>query len=318
MTRYFAGNTLAAFQRSKATVVESTAGGTFDATYVPASIACPPDGAAYFDSIEFNAVSPAEFWLHFELYNNTGAGDRVYVYGPGGANGFRFDVQGSSTTGRLSYWNTVTAAWVILGTFGIGGGRHRLDLQVIPGVSATLYFEETTVWATGAIPDSQTTFTRARFYGKSAGSTVYYSQMFAEDQDTRGKKYMQAILNAVGSYADGTGAVGDINETVLSDATFAQVTAVGEKRSFTHAGITVPSGLVIGAAVCNARARTGGGVVTDGKLGIDSGATYDGGANLGPGSQLEPIQRIVELDPDTGIAWTEAAFDTSEIVLEAA
>jgi hypothetical protein len=321
MARYFAGNTLATFLRSKSTVLENTTAGRFDSAYVPSCInGVANDDAGYFETPAFSAVAPPDFWLHFELYNNTGAGNRVTLFN-GSTNAYRIVVSGSSTTGRLQYWNTVSAAWVDVGsTFGLSGAtRYRLDLHIVPGTSMELWSDEVTSLASGSVgANPVTTIDKVRFHPGGAATAMQFSQMFAEDSDTRGKKYMQAALNALGSYTDGSGAVGDINETVVDDLTIAQLTATGNKRSYTHSGITVPSGFIIGAAVASARARVGGGTVTNAKLGIDSGATYSGGSNLGPNSQFGPINRILETDPDTGLEWLESGFDAAEIVLEAA
>lgn len=321
MARYFAGNTLATFLRSKATVAEITTAGRFDAAYVPSCInGVAGDDTGYFETPAFSAVAPPNFWLHFELFNNTGVGNRLTLFS-GSTNAYRIVVSGSSTTGLLQYWNTVSAAWVTVGSsFGFSGGvLHRLDLHIAPGVSMELWSNEVVSLTSGSVgANPATTIDKVRFHPGGAATAMQFSQMFAEDSDTRGKKYMQAALNALGSHTDGSGAVGDINETIVNDLTIAQLAATGNKRSFTHSGITVPSGFIIGAVVASARARVGGGTVTNAKLGIDSGATYSGGSNLGPNSQFGPLNRIAVTDPDTGLEWIESGFDGAEIVLEAA
>lgn len=317
MTRYFAGNTLAAFLRSGPTVQEVTTAGRFDATYVTNAIIIPQGEQV--DSPVFSA-SPVTLYVHFNLYTGTGTGSHLLLMN-GATNAYRILVTGSSTTWQLQYWNTGTSAWVNVGaSFGVSGSTlHHFDLKIVLGPSGSMeLFDNTVSIASGAVgANAATTITKYIQPNPNVASN-YLSEVMIADYDLRNSHLLQPALAALGTYTDGSGAASDVNEVTLNDATAMSLATVGHKRSFTHGGITVPGGFVIGAMVISARGRVSGGVVTDGKIGVKSGATYSASAGKSYGVSYEPRTHIIEDDPATATRWIEAGFDAAEIVLEAA
>ena len=65
MTRYFAGNSLAAFSRTAPAVVEATTAGKFDSAYVPSSIKV--QNSDYAQTPDFG---PATGTVHFRFDAN--------------------------------------------------------------------------------------------------------------------------------------------------------------------------------------------------------------------------------------------------------
>lgn len=148
-------------------------------------------------------------------------------------------------------------------------------------------------------------------------ANCYYSQVMIADYDLRDSRYkMDTISGTSASNTAGSGAYTDINESVLDESTAASVTASGDKRGFTHTGITVPSGYIIGAMVVNARGRATG-AVTDGKLGVRQGGTNYSSAGRTYNGGYEPRTHILDNDPATATNFTQAGFNSAEVYIEA-
>ena len=82
--------------------------------------------------------------------------------------------------------------------------------------------------------------------------------------------------------------------------------------------MALPLGYRIGAACVAGRLRINGGVVTDGKLGIKSGASVSLSSGRSCNAGYEPRGHYTATDPATATNFLEAAYDASEIYFEAA
>lgn len=322
MARYFAGNTLAAFRRSTTGIVEVTTGGTFDSNYVSNAILVGTSAANYIETSRFEAEGVV--WSHFEFYasgvDTTGTGPTWLNDGTP-----VFRINRNDPLGNYSftpqYWNG--SAWVTAGnTFSTdAAGRHQMDVKIDLTNGAFEIYADMELESEGdSWSGHQTKITHWRGYPESGNNTgTRYSQVMISDYDMRLSKYMTLAINGDGTYTDGTGAYTDVDETVVSDLDTVILPAIGDKKGFTKAALSIPVvGYIIGAAVINARGRVGGGVVTDGKLGILNG----GDVNLSAGHDYEfqfgPGCHIVENDPDTSAPFTVSGFNTAEVYLEAA
>lgn len=316
MARYFAGNSLAAFKRTHTDIQEVTTSGRFDSVFVSSGISIP-DSPYVLDTYDFNATGTV--WLHFEVYANTGNNREMLTFFNSGANAYRINKTGT-TTYQLQSWNTVGAAWVNVGSsFTLTGTTlHRIDLKIVLGTSMEIFSAGSSLASGSVGANPVSTVTSLRLFNPSNQNGWVYSQVLIADFDTRDSRLMVPAINGNGSYTDGTGDYTSVDETVLDDSDAVTLASVGNKRSFTKAAITVPSGYVIGAMCINARGRVSGGTVTDGKIGVKSGATYSASTGRSYGSSYEPRTSIVESDPNTSAAFTQTGFNNAEVVVEAA
>jgi hypothetical protein len=307
--KYFAGNSLAAFGRTSTSIVEVTTAGRFDSSVVSSAINVV---SGFIVSAPFSATGT--IYVRTDIYVAGGAnGDQAILLMNGAANAYRV-AQVAGIAWRCQYWDG--SAWVdVGGSVSITpylGSRITMMLKVVMGTSMELFLGGVSVISGSGMSGAASAVTQSRH------QTNVFSQVMIADYDIRDSKFATSALNGVSaSNTDGSGAVSAINETVLDDSTAAFVSTTGHKRGFTHAGITVPGGYIIAAAVISARGRATGSI-TDGKLGIRSGGTNYSGSSLGYNAGYEPRQRIIEDDPATATQFTQADFNAAEPFLEAA
>lgn len=322
MTKYFAGNSLAAFSRTSPSIVESTSTSVRDTAYVPNAINLKQNTNI---STPVFASPATTMWLRFDWYNSTtwagSTGDRwMEFFNSSGTMVGRFRYSSSNATVTWQYWDG--SAFVSGGTYTNSATNTRLEfaMKFVCGAtgSVEIYLSgalETTLTIGDAAMDN---ISRVVMYGVgSIGS--YVSQVMIADYDLRDSHFMVPALDGnSAANTDGTGDYTDVGETVLDDGTAVKLTTATHKRGQTMAAITVPSGLGIGAMVISGRGRVAG-TITDGKLGVrGSGGTNSSGSGLSYNSGYEPRQRIVETDPDTAAAFTQSGFNAAEIYEEAA
>ena len=321
MTRYFAGNSLAAFARNSTDLTEITTAGRFDSNYVARALDLGGSGTRFAETPYFPAAhSSGVFRVRFDMYWTTSNTTSVwwYFYNSSGTRIAYFDF--SSNNKKFFYWN---------GTTNVDGGTvtmpaintlHTMQIEIDPSPSGymKLYANNallTTINFTSAAIDN---IGKIRCYSPTNGGNMYISQVMAADFDLRDSHFAVPELNGnSAANAGGTGAYSDISPP-LSDATSVKVTTSGNKQGQTKAAIAVPAGYIIGAMVTSARGRVSG-AITDGKLGVrTSGGTNSSGIGRGYNGGYEPRQRIIETDPDTATEFTQTGFNNAEVFLEAA
>lgn len=310
MARYFAGNTLAAFRRTASSIVESTTAGTFDSTYVGNSILVP--GYVFLETPRFDAGT---LWTHVEVQLNAGGGSSgsfsvMEWCDSGGTARFRLlaSVGGAGSTITFQYFNA--SAWVAVGAaLTVVSGRTQFDFKIVCGASGTVeWYQNSALIRNGTFTNSSSSTIAYVRFSTTTGSS-YWSQILGADFDTRDSRYQMPLINGAGGATDGTGAYTDVNETVLSEATAAFVTAVGQNRSFTHAAITVPGGYQIGAACVSGRVRDDESV--DVALGFRvNGTNYPTDVDSSTG--YEPRTLMLETNPDTAAAWDQTTYNNAE------
>lgn len=317
-TRYFAGNSLAAFKRTTSTIVENATAGRFNATYVSQCFTVPADAAIYAESTTFSATGIIYYRLdHFFVGTATsGVGPALYNL----TTGVVRIIQSSASTYQVQYWNG--SAWTNTGsTFTLTSGvLNTVQIKVDLTVGAfELWVAGTSVASGSGWTGYGTTVTNVRLYttnlsGSPSGS--FYSQVMVADYDLRDSHLMTVALNGdSASNTAGAGAYTTIQETTLDESTAVIHSAAG-KRGQTHATYTLPSGLVIASVVLNARGRVSGGVVTDGKLGLRQGGVNYSSAALALTAGYEPRTAFWDTNPAGG-AWSAATLNTAETYVEA-
>lgn len=321
-TRYFAGNSLAAFNRTAVALVDVTTANTFDSTYVSTAISFGTT-ANFVDYISTPTLNiSGTFWVIFEDYGGGGTsntGNMYFIILNAGTNVFRL-ISVTASSVKAQYWNG--SAWVDTGstwTF-TTTVRNRVAIKIIPNSGFELWANNSQITTGSGWTGGSTTVTDFRWgsISGSSGTVVAISQVAIADYDIRDVRLRAPALN--GNSASNTGAASgvytDVNETTLDDGTAIVVAASGNKAGQTKASISVPTGMVIGGFVMNARGRVGG-AITDGKHGIRSGGTNYSSSGRTYSGGYEPRCYISATDPATSARFTESGFNSAEPYLEA-
>lgn len=324
MARYFFGNTLASFFRSSSSVVESTTAGRFDSAYVPNAILVP-SASDYIQTMPFIGVaSTTDGWVHFEAYLGgiSNAASNFVEFRNSSGTVVAKIVPSSSTNVKFQYWNG--SAFVDLGSSWAPTANtvQRWDIHITAGASGTIdvYIGGSSVLSASGMNAAVTNFATVRLYHPSSSSTSFFSQILGASFDTRDSRYALDQPTAIVALTDGSGAIGDVTETVLDESTSWALTAAGQRRGATHATFTPPSGYQIGAVCLSARGRINGTGPTDAKLGlrkITAGVNYSSSA-LALNGGFEPRGAVWESDPGTASDWTPSGYNDAQMFLEAA
>lgn len=320
MTKYFAGNSLAAFVRSSSSIVEVTTSGRFDSAFVASGINIP-DGF-----LETHVLTTATtIWLRFDHYSAkaiVGNGNWIEFVNSSGVVVARLrNPSGSAgATVAFQYWDG--AAFVTSGSafdLPTNNTLATVVVKIVCGASGSweVFYNGASV-GSGAISDADTNnIARHRFI--SIQSNLVVSQVMIADYDISDHHFKPLSLtgNSAANTGAASGAFGDVNETALDDTTLIAISTSANKAGQTKAALTLPGGYTIAAMVVSARGRVTS-PITDGKLGIRSGGTNYSSAGLGFAGGYAPRQRIDENDPATSAAWGLIAFNNAEPYLEAA
>lgn len=328
MTRLFAFNSLAGCKRTGTGVADghSTAG-RFDSTYVSSGIAITGNT----DFIESptpmmdGSTSVGRLWNRFDWYNATGGNTNNTLWEAktsAGANAYKIYWTGSNSING-QYWNG--SSWTNFpgppAAFNMNTAtlyNMTIDCNAAAG-TLTVYQGNTVVFTGTAVSSFATTVGFVRFYNNGNGGATVLSQVMGADYDIRDAKLMPLAFNGnSATNTSGTGAYTDINETVLDETTNIIISSVGGKKGQTKAALTLPGTYGIAGMVVSARGRVSGGTVTDGKLGVKSGASSSSSTGRTFNGGYEPRSAIFESDPNTSGAWTQTNFNNAETYLEAA
>lgn len=324
-TRFFGFNTLAGAKRSATTVVDGdTTASRFDSSYVSNCIKVAQ--GEYLQVMnpfaDGSASLTGTIYVRFDSYqvNGAAAGPLVFLLNAG-ANAYRV-IGAGTTTAKVQYWNSGTAAWVDWGSsFTYNNAVNTVYMLKLAINSAfELYQAGSLVASSSTVPtNGAAAVTEFRFASTNSTNAAFFSQLMCADYDIRDSHLFSKLPTANGTYTDGTGAATDVGEAVLDDGTAIGLPAVGNKHTFTKAATpSLPSGLTIAALGVNIRGRVGGGTVTDGKAKIRSNVTDAASGSKAFTAGYEPRGHFFTTDPDTASAWTKTALDAAEIGMEAA
>jgi hypothetical protein len=326
MTKYFAGNSLAAFKRTTAAITDGdTTSGRFDTAYVSSAIHIGAGSTGqYIETPPFSATG--SFWLRYDIYqggNPSASTDSFMEMYNGATPVFRFRTTIVSYLVTPQYWTA--GAWASAGsTFTLANSAlTTLVIRIDLNSGFEVFMNNTSVASGTGWSGGQTTITAVRLFpGNTATASTTatrVSQIMGANYDIRDTHLMASALN--GNSAANTGASSgvytDVNEGVLNDATAIAISTSANKAGQTHAGITLPGGYVIAAAVVAARGRHDG-VISDGKLGIRSAGTNYSSSGKSYAAGYEPRLHIVDNNPATSAPFTQGGFNGVEPYLEAA
>ena len=213
--------------------------------------------------------------------------------------------------------NTVLAESTISPSLAI----HRIDMQVISyGASATV-----NVWWDGVLALTFTGNVAAAgvsnldqvwINGDFSHYQTEASEIIVADEDTRAFGVVTLAPNANGTTQQWTGALADINEITLSDATLNFTNTASQDQQYNL--IDLPSGnFIVKEVMVSARANTpAGSTATKVSLGVKSGATINAGALQTAAVAFATFYQAIGVnDPATGAAWTNAGINALQMNL---
>jgi hypothetical protein len=315
---YFGGE-MDAFLPSDSSVVETTTGGTYDATYSRCSIVVSQGsslksiqfpsqtGGVYFNFCVFyqpniNASAPNEI---FYILDNTGAVVFKVSFLFNGLYVYLVRMYYYNGSGYTQIGNGVNVGYLTLNYFTIYVNKTT--------GTATLYVggSQQDTGTVGSFP-SITNFAQAQYYNQPSvvNVSIYWSQLFASISPTLGQRLYTLVEDTNGAAQDWTGAVTDINELVFNDATGITSASVNQVSTYYKNGLST-SGVVLGIGT-SARFNIG----ATGPQNIQnvlrvSGTNYTSPSTLGT-TGFAPAQYMWMTNPATSTAWTNATANTIE------
>lgn len=305
MTILYAGGEDEAFTLGGSAVGVTTAS-TFDSTYARGSLSTGTSTGTI-DTPVFSSATT--FWLHFDYYPNSGGSGAqiIQLYNSSGTVVFKLNVA-SSLVIQPQYYNG--AGFTNIGTTYTATSATRVvfDLKVVCGGSGSfeLYANGTLVSSGSASMTSVDNIAKVRMTSLQTNVASYFSQVICADVATVGWKLHLKPPTGNGANTAWTGAFGDVDEAVLSDADFISSAAANDIETYTGAALSLGSGTVKGVVV-SARAKNDGAAPQNLQLALRRGSTnYFSGNVSGIGAGYLPFQNIWETDPSTSAVWTAA------------
>lgn len=158
-----------------------------------------------------------------------------------------------------------------------------------------------------------TGFAHVSGYGKFSYGNM--SEFIVADEDTRNMSLKTHAPNAAGDINEWTGAYTDIDETTLSDADTIQATADSQDFQCNLTGMPAGSFICKGVKVS---ARNLDGSSLGAKIGIKTNSTVDVGAVINTGGVWANSERLYQVNPVTGVAFTPAELEALQLAFESA
>lgn len=245
-----------------------------------------------------------------QLYDSSGF-PWIQLVCPGSADVVQW--QYNSNTGASPTWVNIGSAYVATGSPAIYdiivtlnvSGTHNLQFVMNNSSLFTLPFTNINL----------TNLAKAGCYNNNNGGTGYSQMMITQDWSTVGAFVKTIRASGLGTYSQWSGTYTDVNEVVVSDATYNQATSNGLMQSYAMGDITLPAGFVIGGLRQCIRVKNDG---ATSPLNVDSllrtAATDYTSANLpGVGVAFGPTGFRYDVNPDTSVAWTQAGINAVEL-----
>jgi hypothetical protein len=277
-------------------------------------------------SVAFGPLT--SLWMSMQVSgNNLAASVRMFGLMNSGANSGLWVGSSAASATKIAlikyYGVTATAtelAAETLNSWAAGNVTGKLDVEVVNyGASAavTVFWNGAAVIAfsgNAAVPD-MTDIDQAAQTGNSGATSTVISEVVIADQDTRAFSLVTLAPNAAGTTDNWTGAFTDVNETTVNDATVVSTNTATQDEQFNLTDL--PSGAFAIKAVKEAMraANTAGAAATDVALGINSGGSVDAGSPAGLTTAFATYERLMLVNPVTGIAFTTAEINALQVNL---
>jgi hypothetical protein len=213
---------------------------------------------------------------------------------------------------------TVLAEHAITGTGGIN--LVKMDMQVINyGASATVnvYWNGALFLTyTGNIAAAGVTDLDQIQVNNTGNYISEFSEAIVADEDTRLLGVVALAPNANGTTQQWTGAMTDVNETTINDATYNYTNITLQDQQYNLIDLPA-SNLVIKDLMITARAAgPTGSTASKILLGVKSGASIDAGSQQTVNPAWVTYSRhFGNIDPATGLPWTVAAINALQLNL---
>lgn len=212
------------------------------------------------------------------------------------------------------------SAWVNLGaalTVGLGGIFNVQVTIDAGGNHAVLFAVNGTTQYSGTFGSSGlTNLASFDIFNTDPGGACYVTEvMAAQDMNLVGARLKTLRATGAGTHSDWTGTYSDVNEAVTSDADFNKAASAGLLQSYAMTDVTVPTGYSIKGVVHRFRCKNGG---FDPPANVKSLARSGGTDYQSPNlSGINPaygyVSQRYDVDPATGVAWTEAGVNALEL-----
>jgi hypothetical protein len=327
MAKYFAGTRALLWAPGQGDIswVTSGAGTNYDSTYVggAVNIVAGTDGGTSFTEIPFgmDATSATTVWFHAEVTIGTGFTgidvDDSFLMLFGNSTRIIAGVycaQNSTRNVYFRYWNgasfTQSGATYIPPT----NSRIIIDARLVCGVSGTfdMWVNGTNVITVSGLNAAVDVVTRMRIAGITP-SANYWSQVAISDFDMRGWRFASDALTSFGTYNEGTGAIGTINDMNLATSYILPVN--GNRYTGTSSARTFPSGAAIRSVQVNGGLRVGGGTIANAKAMLRVGSTdYVAATNVvpAPGPYTSQGGFYWDLNPSGSVVWTQTDYNNAQ------
>ncbi|WP_425616693.1 hypothetical protein NA78x_000347 [Anatilimnocola sp. NA78] len=161
---------------------------------------------------------------------------------------------------------------------------------------------------------------RVRLVGPDAivGQAPSFDDWWIADAFLGDRKVMTIFPDADGDSSDFTPSTGGDNYAMVDDngpdddSTYVQSDTPGDSDLYTHGNVSGASSII--AIQANIVARKTDVTDFDMNLTVKSGSTEDDGAAVTVSStDFANYTRILETDPDTGVAWTQSGLNSAQI-----
>ena len=284
-------------------------------------------------SVLFAPVTSA--WFSCEMFTNQfGAGSfnsnpfSIGLGQSGTASGLWIGTDGAVST-KLALWTTdgvarnelASEVGTSLGEFEL----YRLDMQVIdygPTGTVNVYLDGVLVITftgdirVGTLTAFDSVVFSFSFNGVSNYPGSYFSEIMVADEDTRPFSLQTLAPAGPGTVSNWLGSWSDISEIAMDDAT-----EVGTNNSAAQDWQCTLLPLVAGnptvrAVMIAARSASPlASVATKVGLGVNAGGTVNPGVAQSPGAAWVTLERLMPLNPVTGLPWTVADMGSLQLNL---
>ena len=204
----------------------------------------------------------------------------------------------------------------------VANGIHLMDMKltVTPSdITMELYADKVLISTATAVntvggkgkPVSFNPEVNASIYSGATHHTI--SEIIASETDTRDMRLVKRNPNGAGFHSDfigGFAALGDEDETTL-----ALGATNGDRVSSSIVAYSSASTVV--AVVLSARGAQSGAAPANLRQGFRIASTDYDGVQVALGANLQNVIDAFEVDPSTGVAWTDTGISAAEIMLKA-
>ena len=292
--------------------VESTTAGTFDAAFCRSSLRITGTGYAQKD---WGTSLTDTIWFHAQWRtDNAGTGQPALIFLDSSGNQFvRLNVP-SSGTFQMQYWNG--AAWTNIGSSWAWANntRYTLDIKITLGVSGgvEVYWNNSLQTSGSASLTAYANLRSFRLLTHATGGGAHWSQVQIADVSTLNHNVFTFTPSTAGTDTDGTGAIGDVTETVTNDATYVEFTAAGNKRSGKTAARSL-TGTVKSVSVTGRLMRVDATGPQRAKPYVLIGGTRYYGTTFTLTTAFADYFYVWETNPATGLAWTTSDVNDANL-----